>query len=103
MVYSIGIYDHYFQTPEEELGPKLLSDISELSGGRAFTFDNPNDLADAAIKIGVELRNQYVLGYRPKRQAHDGKWRKIEVKLLKPKGLPSLHVYAKSGYYAADE
>jgi len=101
MVYSIGIYDHYFASEEERLGPQLLSDVSELSGGRAFTIDNPNDLADVATKIGIELRNQYVLGYRPKNPGHDGKWHKIKVKLLPPKGLPPLHVYAKTGYYAA--
>jgi Ca-activated chloride channel family protein len=103
MIYSIGIYDHYFATEEERLGPQLLSDISELSGGRAFTIDNPNDLADVATKIGIELRNQYVLGYRPKNPGHDGKWHKIRVKLLPPKGLPPLHVYAKTGYYAASQ
>jgi len=103
MVYSIGIYDHYFATEEERLGPQLLGDISELSGGRAFTIDNPNDLSDVATKIGIELRNQYVLGYRPKNPGHDGKWHKIRVKLLPPKGLPPLHVYAKTGYYAASQ
>ncbi len=103
MVYSIGIYDHYFATEEVRLGPQMLSDISELSGGRAFTIDNPNDLADVATKIGIELRNQYVLGYRPKNPGHDGKWHKIRVKLLPPKGLPPLHVYAKTGYYAATQ
>ena len=103
MVYSIGIYDHYFQTEEERLGPALLSDVSELSGGRAFTIDNPNDLADVATKIGIELRNQYVLGYRPKNPGHDGKWHKIKVKLLPPKGLPPLHVYARTGYYASSQ
>ena len=101
MVYSIGIYDHYFQTEEERLGPQLLGEVSELSGGRSFTIDNPNDLADVATKIGIELRNQYVLGYRPKNPGHDGKWHKIKVKLLPPKGLPPLHVYAKTGYYAS--
>jgi Ca-activated chloride channel family protein len=103
MIYSIGIYDHYFQTEEERLGPQLLGDISELSGGRAFTIDNPNDLADVATKIGIELRNQYVLGYRPKNPGHYGKWHKIKVKLLPPKGLPPLHVYAKTGYYASSQ
>ena len=103
MVYSIGIYDHDFRSEEEKLGPQLLSDVSELSGGRAFTIDNPNDLADVATKIGIELRNQYVLGYRPKNPGHDGKWHKIKVKLLPPKGLPPLHVYAKTGYYASSQ
>jgi len=103
LVYAIGIYDHYFPTEEERLGPTLLSDITELTGGRAFTIDNPNDLADVSTKIGIELRNQYVLGYRPRNPARDGKWRKIKVKLIPPKGLPPLRVYAKTGYYAPTE
>ena len=103
MVYAIGIYDHYFASDEERLGPALLSDIAELTGGRAFTIDNPNDLADVATKIGIELRNQYVIGYRPKNPLHDGKWRKIKVKLNPPRGLPPLKVYAKTGYYAPVE
>jgi Ca-activated chloride channel homolog len=103
MIYAIGIYDRYASAIEERLGPQLLSDICELSGGRAFTIDNPNDLADVATKIGIELRNQYVLGYRPNKILHDGKWRKIKVKLLPPKGLPPLKVYARTGYYAPTE
>ncbi len=103
LIYAIGLYDRYMSTPEEQLGPALLSDLTELTGGRAFTIDNPNDLADVSTKIGIELRNQYVLGYRPKNPAHDGKWRKIKVKLLPPKGLPPLRVYARTGYYAPTE
>ncbi len=103
LIYAIGIYDHYFPTEEERLGPSLLSDVTELTGGRAFTIDNPNDLADVTTKIGIELRNQYVLGYRPRNGVHDGKWRKIKVKILPPKGLPPLKVYAKTGYYAPTE
>ena len=103
MVYAIGIYDRYFQTQEERLGPELLGEIAELTGGRAFTVENPNDLADVATKIGVELRNQYVLGYRPTTLMRDGKWRKIKVKLLPPKGLPPLRVYARTGYYGPQE
>jgi len=103
MIYAIGIYDRYASATEERLGPQLLSDITELTGGRAFTIDNPNDLGDVATKIGVELRNQYVLGYRPTKVTRDGKWRKIKVKLLPPKGLPPLRVYARTGYYAPQE
>ncbi len=103
LIYAIGIYDHYMATPEEALGPSLLGEIAELTGGRSFTIDNPNDLADVATKIGIELRNQYVIGYRPKNPGHDGKWRKIKVKLIPPKGLPPLKVYAKTGYYAPSE
>ncbi len=102
-IYAIGVYDHYFASAEERYGPVLLSDVADLTGGRAYTIDNPNDLADVATKIGIELRNQYVIGYRPKNPAHDGKWRKIKVKLIPPKGLPPLRVYAKTGYYAPSQ
>ncbi len=96
-------HSRYFQSQEEQLGPQLLGEISELTGGRAFTVENPNDLGDVASKIGVELRNQYVLGYRPSKGVRDGKWRKIKVKLQPPKGLPPLRVYARTGYYAPEE
>jgi Ca-activated chloride channel family protein len=102
-IYAIGIYDSYARTPEEQMGPSLLNEITEVTGGRTFTISNPNELADVATKIGIELRNQYVLGYRPKNPAHDGKWRKIKVKLLPPKGLPPLNVHFKTGYYAPTE
>ncbi len=42
LIYAIGIYDQYFPTEEERLGPQLLDDITRLTGGRAFTVDNPN-------------------------------------------------------------
>src|SRR3984893_17230846 len=57
MIYAIGIYDRYFQSDEERLGPALLGEIAELTGGRAFTVDNPNDLGDVATKVGITLRD----------------------------------------------
>jgi len=103
MVYAIGIYDHTFPTTEEMLGPQLLSEVAEVTGGRSFTIDNPNDLPDVAGKIGMELRNQYVLGYRPSKLQRDGKWHKIKVKIRIPKGLPPVQVFARTGYYAPAE
>ena len=102
-IYAIGIFDSSPSTEEERSGPALLSEITDVTGGRTFTIDNPNELADVATKIGIELRNQYVLGYRPKNPVRDGKWRKLKVKLLPPKGLPPLHIYFKTGYYAPTE
>jgi Ca-activated chloride channel homolog len=101
-IYAIGLYDPAMSraTIEEVNGPALLNEVTDDSGGRTFVVGNLNDLPDIAIKIGMELRNQYVLGYRPANHARDGKWRKIKVKLRPPKGLPPLNVYAKSGYYS---
>ena len=102
-IYAIGLFDQVPRTEEERTGPVLLADVTDVTGGRTFTVDNPNELADVATKIGIELRNQYVLGYRPTKAVHDGKWHKIKVKLLPPRGLPPLHVYSKTGYYAPSE
>lgn len=102
-LYAMGIYDpigYRNRTPEELNGPSLLSEVTEMTGGRVFPVENLNDLPDVAAKIGMELRNQYVLGYKPSNRQRDSKWRKIKVKLRPPKGLPPLSVYAKTGYYA---
>jgi Ca-activated chloride channel family protein len=103
LVYAIGIYDRYFATIEEQIGPALLSEVSGETGGRMFTVDNPNDMAGIAAKISLELRNQYVLGYHPISPKYDGKWHKIKVKLSLPKGLPRCDARAKEGYYAPSE
>ncbi len=100
MIYSIGLFDSSPATAEERSGPYLLSEISDATGGRLFRIDDVNELSDTAAKIGIELRNQYVIGYRPMNATRDGKWRKIKVKLSPPKGLPQLIVHAKTGYYA---
>ncbi len=100
MVYAIGIYDHTFPTQEEALGPVLLSSIANVSGGEAFSVDDPDDLPAIASHVGQQLRNQYVLGYRPENIPRDGKWHKIRVKLLMPTGWKFLHVRARTGYYA---
>jgi Ca-activated chloride channel homolog len=102
-LYSIGIFDqpeYRSRTLEELNGPTLLNELTELTGGRSFAVENPSDLPDIAGKIGTELRNQYVLGYRPSHKAHDARWRKIKIKLRTPKGFPPLTAYAKTGYYA---
>ncbi|MGD0908910.1 MAG: VWA domain-containing protein [Candidatus Acidiferrales bacterium] len=102
-IYAIGIYDPIgirSRTSEELNGPSLLSEMTEMTGGRVFPVGNIGELPDIAAKIGMELRNQYVLGYKPSNAQKNGVWRKIKVKLRPPKGLPPLNVYAKTGYYA---
>ncbi|HZB88809.1 MAG TPA: VWA domain-containing protein [Terracidiphilus sp.] len=99
-IYSIGIFDPYASTPEERGGPLLLNDLSEETGGRLYRVDDLAEMGDIAEKISTELRNQYVIGYRPRNLTRDGKWRKLKVKLEPPSGLPPLTVHARTGYYA---
>jgi len=102
-LYAVGIFDplgYRNRSPEELGGPSLLSEVTEMTGGRVFAVEKLDDLPDIASKIGMELRNQYVLGYRPSNKAHYARWRKLKIKLRAPKGLPPLSVYSKTGYYA---
>jgi VWFA-related protein len=102
-IYAIGILELFAdrgRTPEEFAGPGLLNDIAEQTGGRSFESGNLNHLPDIAAKIGDALRNQYVLGYAPSTVRKDGKYHRVQLKLVKPKGWPSLRAYWRLGYYA---
>ncbi|MGH9414748.1 MAG: VWA domain-containing protein [Terriglobales bacterium] len=100
-IYGIGLYNPVGDRPTEaEInGPDLLDKITESTGGKTFQIDDPDELADTATKIGIELRNEYVLGYTSTDKNRNGDWRKIVVKLRPPPGLPPLTVSARVGYY----
>ncbi len=96
-IYAIGIFDSIFKTPEEEGGERLLRAITEATGGRTFVLHNARELPAIVDEISLELRSQYVLGYRSSNHARDGRWRKIKVKLTAP---GDRHVHARAGYAA---
>jgi Ca-activated chloride channel family protein len=81
-------------------GRSEIQNIVGITGGRAFFPNNFNELDYYIDLVHAELRNQYILGYTPTNKTHDGKWRRIRVKLEAPAGLPKLLVHAKEGYYA---
>lgn len=100
-IYAVGTYDHLVSTQEESLGPELLADIAEATGGQAFSLDRASEMPDVTRAIGNRLRHEYVLAYQPGEP--DGKWHKITVKLRLPRKFPFLHVNARPGYYAREE
>src|SRR4051794_17300237 len=102
-IFAIGIYESMAgrgRTPEESAGPGLLTDLAEQTGGRPYAVENVAELPDIAAKIGIELRNEYILGFTPKNRERDGKYRKVLVKLNQPRGLPPLKAFFRLGYYA---
>jgi Ca-activated chloride channel homolog len=102
-LYAIGLFDKVFKSPEEWAGKRLLKQITEATGGRTVSLNNPRDLPQAASEISVEMRNQYVIGYRPSNVARNGKWRKIKVRVIPQANTAQLQVYSKSGYWAPEE
>jgi VWFA-related protein len=101
LIYSIGVFGGG-SSAEEMGGPGLLRHISEQTGGRLFVA-NAVELPDMAKKIGIELRNRYIIGYSPKNQSRDGKYHKITVKVIPPRGLPKLTSHWRLGYNAPVE
>jgi len=104
-VYAMGVFEpglaFGLSPPEEISGPRLLSEITAQTGGRAFAAAVPGDMPSVANRIAVELRNQYVLGYYPKNKVRDGKYRNVQVQVSQPAGLGSpLKVHWRLGYYA---
>jgi Ca-activated chloride channel family protein len=97
-IFSICLFRNP-QTPEETAGPELLTKLATVTGGVNYLISDVNDVRTAMGKIGVTLHNEYVIGYYPPDEAPSGKYRKIKVQLLIPRGLPRLQVYARSGYY----
>ena len=99
-LYAIGIFDpvgYRGRTPEELNGPSLLNELTDLTGGRAFDVTNASELADIAAKVGMELRNQYILGYHPSNKTHDARWRKIKVKVAHTQGTPTANRTCQTG------
>lgn len=99
LIYAIGVYEANGATQEEIDGPDTLREITELTGGRTLTALD-SELPDVAGKIGVELRNRYMLGYAPKQFQRDGKYHPVQVKVIPPRGLGKLKPYWRTGYYA---
>jgi|SRR5215469_9865025 len=105
-VYAMGVFEPVLfpgLSKEEVSGPKLMSQISEQTGGRAFGVSDSKQLPSIADKIATELHNEYSLAYTPKRSERDGKYRKIEVRLKPRKDLSDLKARWRLGYYAPTE
>lgn len=101
-VYCIGITEEGADMGSilDRQGRLVLEEIARTTGGMAFFPSSYAELEDSVTRIALTLRHQYSIGYVPLNEQRDGKWRKIKVRVNAPKGLPSLNVRAKEGYYA---
>jgi len=107
VVYAIGLLGEPGERsecrPGISCGGALLRDITRQTGGRIFEPNRIQQLPDIASQISGYLRHQYVLGYVPSRAQKDGSYRKVELKVERPKGYPKLNAVWRQGYYAPKE
>ena len=88
------------RTADDLIGAETLRNLAEPTGGRHFVVESLAELPDVAAKIGIELRSQYVVGYSPGNQVRDGKYRTIQVRLVPQRGMPAMHAFWRTGYFA---
>jgi VWFA-related protein len=77
-------------------GDKVLEQLSDATGGRAFFPYKTKDVKNSFAAIEDELRSQYSVSYHPADFEADGRFRPIEITALKK----DLQVRARKGYYA---
>jgi Ca-activated chloride channel family protein len=89
-------------TPPETRAVKLINQLAEESGGRAFFPYFLYDIPAAIEQISEDIHSQYTIGYFSTNEKRDGKWRRIQVKLeeKRNKDLKDYTVHARSGYFA---
>ena len=100
LIYTVTIGARY--DAEARYGLGLMSQLAEMTGAHNYGAGS-YELADTALKISVELRNRYVLGYAPHEVARDGRYHRIEVKVVPPRGLGKLRAHWRLGYYAPSD
>jgi Ca-activated chloride channel homolog len=80
-------------------GDKILQQLSDATGGRAFFPFKMKDIKSSFSAIEDELRSQYVVSYHPADFDADGRYRSIEITALKK----DLQVRARKGYFAPQQ
>jgi Ca-activated chloride channel family protein len=80
-------------------GDRVLEQIAEATGGRAFFPFKMKDITHSFAAIEDELRSQYVVSYKPADFDADGRYRSIEISALKK----DLQVRARKGYFAPQQ
>jgi Ca-activated chloride channel homolog len=78
-------------------GDKILQDLSDETGGRAFFPYHVDDLDQSFQDIGDELRNQYSIAYIPTNYVIDGRYHRIRIEVP---GHNGYQVRARRGYFA---
>jgi VWFA-related protein len=104
-IYAMGIFDPNYlgkHPIEEQNGPRLLDELAQQSGGHHFPVDSLEHLPTISERVGRELHSQYVLGYHPTNDTHDGKYRQVKI-ALGARSARNLHVDYRRGYVAPED
>jgi VWFA-related protein len=100
-LYAMGIFDpELAKSPaENRKGPAVLDELATETGGRHYPVGDLNELPAISAQIGLDLRNEYLLGYYAA-DSRDGKYHRVKVNVTPSDGMPALRANFRKGYFA---
>jgi VWFA-related protein len=81
---------------------RAMQQLALNTGGIAFFPEGVGEVDRISQQIARDIRNQYVIGYQPKRPRTDGGYRSVKVE-AQAKGYRRLQVRTRSGYFPGQE
>ena len=96
-VYVVGLLEGQSGSMRNELELRLRR-IAEETGGRAIFPSSLKQIDEAYDRIIEEIRSQYSVGYVSTDLRQDGRWRPVQVRLVRPEHR-NLRVRTRAGYY----
>ncbi len=94
-VYTIGL----LQEEHSRRAKRALREMAEETGGEAFFPKSLSEVNAITSQIAHDIRNQYIIGYKPDIPQSAGGFRVVRVD-AQAKGYKKLQVRTRSGYYA---
>ena len=74
---------------------RTMKQLSEVTGGNFLRVRDSESMTNAFSKIDKELRNQYLISYKPAKVSPDGSFHRFEVF-----GPQNLRIHHQNGYFA---
>ncbi len=97
-IHAIGFLEHQ-STSSRMVQRSRLMEIAETTGGQAFFPNSMKDVETAYDKVVAQIRAQYSLGYTSTNAAQDGRWRRVQIRVVRP-DMKDARIQARKGYFA---
>ena len=119
-VFVVGVAESEYLSAETQFGGASISYLqaknqlmafTKLTGGSFWFPRFEGETPDVFKSVAMFLRSQYRIGFSPANLAHDGKYHKLKVEIVRPDGSAMIvttpngkkqkpQVYAREGYTA---
>ena len=97
-IYAVGFLEHQ-SSSARVVQRAQLTRMAETTGGQAFFPTAMKDVEAAYDKVVAQIRAQYSLGYVSTNTAFDGRWRRVQIRLVRP-DLKDARIQSRRGYFA---